>query len=215
MKILVTGFDPFGGEAINPAFEAVKLLPDTIEGSEIIKLEIPTVFHKSIDVVMAKAKEVQPDVILSIGQAGSRFEVMPVRVAINVDDARIPDNEGNQPLNVPGYEDGANAYFSTLPVKAMVEEMKAAGIPSGLSNTAGTFVCNHVMYGVLHHVATDPAFAGVKAGFIHVPFMTSQAVGKVNTPSMGLTEIAKRIEAGIKAIVLNETDINVVAGKTE
>ena len=121
MKILVTAFDPFGGESINPALEAVKLMKDKIDGAEIVKLEIPTVFRKSIDKVAEAIVKENPDVVLSIGQAGGRFEVTPERVAINVDDARIPDNEGNQPIDVPIYEDGAPAYFTTLPVKAMVE----------------------------------------------------------------------------------------------
>src|SRR5699024_21227 len=139
MKILVTGFDPFGGEKINPAIEAVKLLPNTIKGAEIEKLEIPTVFHKSADVVREKMNEFKPDVVLNIGQAGGRMGLTPERVAINQDDARIPDNEGNQPIDVAIQEDGQPAYFTKLPIKAMVEAMKNAGIPASVSNTAGTF----------------------------------------------------------------------------
>lgn len=215
MKILVTGFDPFGGEKINPAFEAVKLLPETIDGHEIIKLEIPTVFNKSIDTVVKKINEVNPDIVLAIGQAGGRFEVTPERIAINVDDARIPDNEGNQPLNQAIYKDGETAYFSTLPVKAMVEAIKEAGVPSSLSNTAGTFVCNHVMYGILYHIATIPEFAGKKGGFIHVPFMTEQIVGRVNTPSLSLEQITKGLNAAITACIKNNDDVEVVAGKID
>ena len=146
MKILVTGFDPFGGEPTNPAIESVKRIDDNIEGAEIIKLEIPTVFHKAADVVEAKIKEVKPDVVLSIGQAGGRYGIAVERVAINQDDARIEDNEGNQPIDVAIREDGAPAYFSTLPIKAMVEEIKKENLPANVSNTAGTFVCNHIMY---------------------------------------------------------------------
>ena len=120
MKILVTGFDTFGGEPTNPAIESVKRIDDNIEGAEIIKLEIPTVFHKAADVVEAKIKEVKPDVVLSIGQAGGRYGITVERVAINQDDARIEDNEGKQPIDVAIREDGAPAYFSTLPILSLI-----------------------------------------------------------------------------------------------
>lgn len=141
MKILITGFDPFGGESINPALEAVKKLPDTILGQEIIKIEIPTVFRKSLEKIEENIQKHNPDVVISVGQAGGRFGVTPERVAINIDDARIKDNEGNQPIDISIYEDGENAYFSNLPIKAMVKEMNDNGIPASVSNTAGTFVC--------------------------------------------------------------------------
>lgn len=214
-KVLITGFDPFGGEKINPAFEAVKLIPNEIEGAEVVKLEIPTVFGDSVEKVVAKMTEVNPDIVICIGQAGGRFEVTPERVAINCDDARIPDNQGKQPLNKEIYQDGENAYFSNLPVKAMVEEIKKAGVPSSLSNTAGTFVCNHIMYGVLYHVDKNPNFQNIKAGFIHVPYMTEQAVGKGNVASLSLETIAKGLEAAVRAAVLNDKDLDVVAGKID
>ena len=128
MKILVTGFDPFGDDVINPAIEAVKRLPDTIDGVEIVKLEIPTVFNKSAEVVRDAIEKEQPDYVLNIGQAGGRYELTPERVAINLDDARIADNEGQQPIDVPIKEDGAPAYFSQLPIKAMVDYMKKENI---------------------------------------------------------------------------------------
>lgn len=214
MKILVTGFDPFGGEKINPAIEAVKLLPNTIKGVEIEKLEIPTVFHKSADVVREKMNEFKPDVVLNIGQAGGRMGLTPERVAINQDDARIPDNEGNQPIDVAIQEDGEPAYFSKLPIKAMVEAMKNAGIPASVSNTAGTFVCNHIMYQTLYLV--DKEFPEVKAGFMHIPFMTEQVLDKPNQPAMSLTDMARGIEAAIEAIVEynDKDDIQVIGGAT-
>lgn len=214
-KVLITGFDPFGGEKINPAYEAVKKLPDTIAGAEVVKLEIPTVFGDSIERVVKEMEAIKPDIVICVGQAGGRFEVTPERVAINCDDARIPDNIGRQPLNQPVFPDGESAYFSNLPVKAMVEEIKTAGVPSSLSNTAGTFVCNHIMYGVLYHIAKNPEFKNIKGGFIHVPFMTEQAVGRGNVPSLALDTIAKGLEAAVKAAVLNEMDIDVVAGKID
>ncbi len=212
MKILVTAFDPFGGERINPALEAVKLMRDQIEGAEIVKLEIPTVFHKSIEKVKAAILSENPDVVLSIGQAGGRFEVTPERVAINVDDARIPDNEGNQPLNQPIFENGEPAYFATLPVKAIVEAIQAEGLPASLSNSAGTFVCNHIMYGVLYHISKMGK--PIRAGFIHVPF-TPEQVAKRPTPapSLSAVDICRALEAAVAAIVRNESDIAAVGGK--
>lgn len=212
MKILVTAFDPFGGERINPALEAVKLMRDQIEGAEIVKLEFPTVFHKSIEKVKAAILSENPDVVLSIGQAGGRFEVTPERVAINVDDARIPDNEGNQPLNQPIFENGEPAYFATLPVKAIVEAIQAEGLPASLSNSAGTFVCNHIMYGVLYHISKMGK--PIRAGFIHVPF-TPEQVAKRPTPapSLSAVDICRALEAAVAAIVRNESDIAAVGGK--
>ena len=198
MKVLITGFDPFGGESINPALEAVKMIPENIEGAQVIKLEIPTVFRKSLEKIEKKIEEINPDVVISIG------------VAINMDDARIEDNEGNQPIDISIYEDGESAYFSNLPIKAMVKEMVDNGIPASVSNTAGTFVCNHVMYGVLYLV--NKKYKNIRAGFIHVPYIPAQVVNKPNTPSMSINDIAKGLELSIKAIVLNDNDIKTVGG---
>jgi len=213
MKILVTGFDPFGGEPTNPAIESVKRIDDNIEGAEIIKLEIPTVFHKAADVVEEKIKEINPDVILSIGQAGGRYDITVERVAINQDDARIEDNEGNQPIDVVIREDGAPAYFSTLPIKAMVEEIKKENVPASVSNTAGTFVCNHIMYQDLY---LAEKYGNIKAGFIHVPFLPEQVLDKKDTASMSLDNIVKGLNAAIRAIVkyYDKGDLNITGGAT-
>ena len=144
MKILVTGFDPFGGEEVNPAIETVKRLPDTIGGAKIIKLEIPTVCHQSLRVIDEAIAGYDPDVVLSVGQAGGRPDITVERVGINVDDCRIPDNAGNQIVDEPIYADGPAAYFVTVPIKAMVQRIRERNIPASVSNTAGTFVCNHV-----------------------------------------------------------------------
>ncbi|SFP99565.1 pyroglutamyl-peptidase [Desemzia incerta] len=199
MKILVTGFDPFGGEKINPALEAVKGLADTIKGAEIKKLEIPTVFNKSAEVVQKAIEEFQPDYVLNIGQAGGRYEISPERVAINVDDARIADNEGNQPIDAPIKEDGDAAYFTQLPVKAMVTAIKNAGIPGAVSNTAGTFVCNHIMYQVQYMIHTN--FPKIKGGFIHVPYIPEQVVNKPGQPAMSLSDMTNGLTAAIEAVV--------------
>ena len=184
MKVLITGFDPFGGESINPALEAVKMIPENIEGAQVIKLEIPTVFRKSLEKIEKKIEEINPDIVISIGQAGGRFGVTPERVAINMDDARIEDNEGNQPIDISIYEDGESAYFSNLPIKAM--------------------------YGVLYLV--NKKYKNIRAGFIHVPYIPAQVVNKPNTPSMSINDIAKGLELSIKAIVLNDNDIKTVGG---
>ncbi len=212
MKILITAFDPFGGDIVNPALEAVKLMKDQIDGAEIVKLEIPTVFHKSIDKIKEAILSEKPDVVLSVGQAGGRFEVTPERVAINVDDARIADNEGNQPLDRAIFEDGEPAYFATLPVKAMVQAIRAIGLPSSLSNTAGTFVCNHVMYGVLYHISKMGK--DIRAGFIHVPFTPEQVANRpAPAPCLSAVDISRALEAAVAAIVQNEKDIVAVGGK--
>lgn len=213
MKLLLTGFDPFGGEPINPAWEAVKLVKDKLDDIEIVKVQVPTVFYKSIDTVATAIEKEQPDVVLCIGQAGGRFDLTPERVAINLNDARIPDNEGNQPLSGPIFEDGAPAYFSTLPIKAMTAAIREAKIPASVSNTAGTYVCNHLMYGVLYTLAKK--YPNVRGGFMHVPFETSQAVNRSpSVPCLDITTIAKGIEAAIKAIAANQTDIEIIEGKT-
>ncbi len=213
MKILVTGFDPFGGEKVNPAFEAVKLLPDTIAGMEIIKKTLPVVFGESGEVLEGAIIEHNPDVVLSIGQAGGRFDICVEKVGINLMDGRIPDNAGYQPIDAPIKEDGATAYFSTLPVKAMVAKSREWGVPATLSFTAGTYVCNYIMYVGLYLAATK--YPHIKAGFIHVPFAPEQGIGKPqNTPTMSVENIAKSIEAAIVAIAENEKDITAAMGTT-
>ena len=213
MKILVTGFDPFGGEKVNPALEAVKLLPKEIHGSEIRWAEIPTVFYRASEVLEAEIEKYQPDVVLCIGQAGGRASLTPERVAINQDDARISDNQGNQPIDTPIREDGQAAYFSTLPIKAMVKAIKEQGLPATVSNTAGTFVCNHLMYQALY--LADKKFPNMRAGFMHIPYMTEQVVNKPNTASMCLTDIVRGIEAAIGAIVDHkDNDLKLVGGAT-
>ncbi|MGG7177298.1 pyroglutamyl-peptidase I [Clostridium paraputrificum] len=210
MKVLITGFDPFGGESINPALEAVKKLPENIVGAQIIKLEIPTVFGKSLEKIEEGILRHKPDIVISVGQAGGRFGVTPERVAINIDDARIKDNEGNQPIDIPVFEDGENAYFTNLPIKAMVKEMHEGGIPGAVSNSAGTFVCNHVMYGVLYLI--DKKYPNIKGGFIHVPYTPAQVITKANMPAMSIDDIAKGLELCIKAAVENNEDIKTVGG---
>ena len=213
MKVLVTGFDPFGGEKLNPALEAIKSLPSEIQGAEVRWLEVPTVFYKSAKILEEEIRIYQPDIVLCIGQAGGRKGLTPERVAINQDDARIQDNEGNQPIDRPIQLDGAPAYFSSLPIKAMVQAIKEEGLPASVSNTAGTFVCNHLMYQVLYLVEKE--FPTIKAGFMHIPYMMEQVVNRPTTPAMSLVDIRRGIEAAIGAIIEHgDKDLKLVGGET-
>ena len=189
-KLLITGFDPFGGASINPAWEAVKLLPDTIADFEVHKLEIPTVFGLATQKVLEKAAEIQPDVILCIGQAGGRGSVTPERIGVNIRDAKIADNAGNQPVGQFVAEEGPAAYFATVPVMAMADAIQKESLPGQVSNSAGAFVCNDTLYGLLHHYAGTE----VKVGFIHVPWLPEQG-----SPSMPLEKTAAALEAAIRA----------------
>lgn len=193
-KLLITGFDPFGGEQINPSWESVKLLEDKIGEYSLIKLQIPTIFKKGVDKIIERANEINPDVIICVGQAGGRRGITPEVVAINLVEANIPDNEGNQPMGVPVINGGENAYFSTLPIRQMVTAIKTKEIPSALSFSAGAFVCNEVLYTLLNY------FNGtsVKVGFIHVPFLPEQAGDKY--PSMELNKIVEGLTIAIEQL---------------
>jgi len=213
MKLLVTGFDPFGGESINPALELIKQLPAEIDGWEIIPLEVPTVFHKSLEVIRQAMEKHRPAAVLSIGQAGSRCELSVERVGINCDDARIGDNEGNAPVDAKIFEDGEDGYLLTLPIKAMVQAIREAGVPASVSNTAGTFVCNHVAYGVAY--LAKKYFPGTKTGFLHIPYLPQQAATKRGVPSMALDTVKTGTIAAIRAIIAHEEDVRMECGTEE
>ena len=198
MKVLLTAFDPFGGESVNPAAEAIQRVPVSIAGIEVITFEVPTVFRESVKVVMRAIQRVHPDVVLCIGQSGGRSDIAVERVAINLDDASISDNAGNQPKDTMIALDGPAAIFATIPVKKLVQAIRDRGIPASVSNSAGTFVCNHLLYGVLHRCAKE--FPGIKVGFIHVPFLPSQVIARPAAPSMSLEVIVQAIEAAIGAL---------------
>ncbi|SCY96968.1 pyroglutamyl-peptidase I [Alkaliphilus peptidifermentans] len=210
MRVLVTGFEPFGGESINPSFEAIKKLEENIAGAQIIKAELVTVFYKSIHQLESLIVKEKPDLVICVGQAGGRYGISIERIAINIDDARIKDNEGNQPIDMPIFEDGENAYFSNLPVKAMVREIRNANIPASVSNTAGTYVCNHIMYALLYFI--HKKYPQIRGGFIHIPFSTEQIINKPNMPYMDIDKITKGLKYSIKAAVENKEDIKIVGG---
>lgn len=193
-QLLITGFDPFGGASVNPAREAVMALPDVVGDYALTKLEIPTVFGMAAETVLQAAEILCPDVILCVGQAGGRAAITPEVVAINLREASIPDNAGNQPKNMPVVENAPTAYFSTLPVRAMTEGVKAAGIPCSLSYSAGVFVCNDLLYTLLHHYdGTD-----TRVGFIHIPYLPQQA--KEGVASLPLGEAVRGLTAAIRAL---------------
>ncbi|MEZ8129041.1 pyroglutamyl-peptidase I [Enterovibrio norvegicus] len=208
-KVLITGFEPFGGAAINPALEAVKKLDGVkLDGGEIVICDVPVTRYEAIDAVIAAIETHKPDYVITVGQAGGRFAITPERVAINMDDFRIPDNGGNQPIDEPIYEDGPDAYFSTLPIKAITAALQAKGIPCQVSNTAGTFVCNHLAYGVQHYLRDT----NIGHGFIHIPLLPEQAATG-DQASMALDVIAEGLRLAAQATLDNKTDIVVGAGK--
>ena len=190
-KLLITGFDPFGGGNINPSWEAVKLLPEQVGKYQIHKLAIPTIFGAAAEMVLAEAEQLHPDVVISVGLAGGRDAVTPERIAVNIRDARISDNQGFQPSGDRVVPEGPAAYFSTLPVEKMALAIRQVGIPAAVSNTAGTFVCNDVLYTLLHHYAGT----SVQVGFIHVPYLPEQG-----TPSLPLEDTVKALTAAIEAL---------------
>lgn len=190
-RLLITGFDPFGGAQINPSWEAVRRLPEHIGNCTLCKLEIPTVFGAAAEAVLAAAKDFAPDVILCVGQAGGRSAVTPERIAVNIQDAQIPDNAGNQPRGERIISNGPAAYFSTLDPAGIRDGIYDTGIAATVSNSAGAFVCNDTLYRLLHHYADTP----VKVGFIHIPYLPEQG-----TPSMPLEDMVGALTAAIQAI---------------
>lgn len=211
MNVLVTGFDPFGGEPINPALEAVKQLDGIVlAGAHIYIREIPTVRWKAIEAVKKGIAEINPDLIICVGQAGGRLDITVERVGINVDDFRIPDNEGNQPIDERIITDGPIAYWSTLPIKKIVAALRQNNVPASVSNTAGTFVCNHVLYGLMHILAQENNKR--YGGFIHIPYLPEQAARLIGQPCMSLDLVVKGLKIAIETAILNKEDAKLVGG---
>jgi pyroglutamyl-peptidase len=210
MKALVTGFEPFGGDRVNPSFEALRRLPPRLGALDIATAALPVVYGVALPALREAIAAAAPDIVLSVGLAGGRAELSLERVAINIDDARIPDNGGNQPIDRPVVAGGPVAYFATLPIKAAVAALREAGLPGAVSNTAGTFLCNHVFYGLMHEAAR-----GVKpfrGGFLHVPYLPSQAARHPGTPSMALEQIVEGIEVILATAVARLDDLVVSEG---
>jgi pyroglutamyl-peptidase len=189
MKVLVTAFDPFGGERTNTSLEAVRRLPARLDMLEIATEILPTSYARSLAALGAAIARVNPDLVLCVGEAGDRTLLSVERVAVNVQDARIPDNDGAQPVDTPVVAGGPAAYLSTLPVRAMVAALRAAELPVELSMSAGTFVCNHVFYGLMHLEATRGS--RFRGGFLHVPRLTRRE--GIGVRSMALDDIVSGI----------------------
>ena len=205
MKVLLTGFDPFGGEAVNPALEVVRQLDGAvIANAAVVTREIPTVRGKAIEALVRAIQEVQPTVVIAVGQAGGRMDITPERVAINVDDFRIPDNEGNQVVDEEIAAEGPAAYWSTLPIKKIVAVLREEGIPASVSNTAGTFVCNHVFYGLMHYLQQEGNIR--RGGFIHVPYLPAQAAKLTGQPSMALEVLVRGLRRAVEVAVTTHKD---------
>lgn len=198
MKILVTGFDAFNGEKINPASLIIDKLRKEVSGHKIEKLLLPTSFYKAGEILEKEIDKLRPDIIISLGQAGGRSEITVERVAINIADASISDNDGNMPIDEKIKKDGENAYFSTLPIKAIVENLKKEEISASVSNSAGTYVCNYVMYTDLY---LSKKYEGMTAGFIHVPYLPAQVLDKRGVASMSLENMVRAVETIIKTSV--------------
>ncbi len=207
MKVLITGFTPFGGEKVNPSYEIVKRI--NIPGHEIIKLEVPTVFYKASKMVYENIKNHNPDIVIALGQAGMRNTISVERVAINIIDASIPDNEGNQPIDEFIKSDGENAYFSNLPIKRIVHNIRNIGIPAYISDSAGTYVCNYLFYNIMYFINKE--FPNIKGGFIHVPYEMNQVLTR-NVPFMSIEIMTMAIESAIKTSINNEMDMKIIGG---
>lgn len=211
-RVLLTGFDPFGGEDLNPSWEAVRRLDgEVVRGHRLVAEQLPTCFGDSLRRLRAALARIKPELVICVGQAGGRSRVSLERVAINVDDARIADNAGRQPIDRPVVRGAPDAYFSTLPIKAQLAALQTAGLPAEISQTAGTFVCNHVFYGLMHALREKPQ---IRAGFVHIPFLPEQAVAHPGAPSLALDTIVASLRLIIATALATRRDKRVSAGAT-
>ncbi|WP_373576475.1 pyroglutamyl-peptidase I [Parafannyhessea umbonata] len=200
MRILVTGFQPFDGEKVNPSWQVARRLPERIARAEVLRLEVPVAFGRGPRTVTQEIDRLAPDVALCLGQAGGRAGITVEFVGINQMDARIPDCDGFQPRGERIDPAGPDAFFSTVPVRRMVARMREGGVPASVSYTAGTYVCNDLLYEVLHHISA--AGTGCLGGFVHVPYLPEQAAAKSpDTPSMALDHMVRAVTLGLEAAV--------------
>ena len=212
--VLLTGFEPFNGESLNPAWEAVRAL-EACQGNGfcITVRQLPCAFGHALEVLEATLAQCRPAVVICVGQAGGRAEMSIERIAINIDDARIADNRQHQPIDVPVVDGAPAAYFATLPIKAVVHGLRENGIPAAVSQSAGTFVCNHVFYGLMHHLASSASIQDVRAGFIHVPFLPQQAAFHPGAPSMALADMILGLRTAVAVTVATRADLKVSEGR--
>jgi len=213
VNILLTGFEPFDKDAINPSWEAVRALDWWhFEGATVHARRISCVFGAALRELDAVIDEVQPQLVIGVGQAGGRSEISPERVAINIDDGRICDNAGCQPIDEPVVAGAPVGYFSSLPIKAIVRDLRAAGIPATVSNSAGTFVCNHLFFGLMHRIATRPV-PGMRGGFIHIPYLPEQAARLPGVPSMALDTVIAALRIAVATSVSVREDLHETGGQ--
>lgn len=213
-RVLVTGFEPFEQDTVNPSWEVARALHGwTCEGAEVHAVQIPCVFGRAIERLDQALADVRPTLVVGLGLAGGRMEWTPERVAINVDDARIPDNAGGRPIDAPVVAGGPVGYFSTLPIKAIVHALRDAGVPASVSQTAGTFVCNHVFYALMHRLATVPALAGARGGFVHVPLLPEQAAHRPGQPSMALSTQVEALRVLLRTALTVDADLRETGGR--
>ena len=207
--ILLTGFEPFGGERVNPSQALVEALHgEKIAGRTIVAECLPCEFGRSIAALDGAIERCRPLLVLALGQAGGRTELSLERIAINVDDARLPDNSGAAPVDLPVVAGGPAAYFSTLPIKAIVAALRGAGIPASVSQSAGTYVCNHVFYGLQHRLAGS----GVRSGFMHVPWLPEQAALQTGQPSMPLATMLDGVRLALATALATDRDVRTSGG---
>lgn len=208
--LLLTGFDPFGGSTLNPSWQVAQALHgQRMAGHQVVAAQLPTRFGDSLHVLRALLARHRPALVLCLGLAGGRGALSLERVGININDARIPDNAGSQPIDTPVVPGGPAAYFATLPVKAMLRAVQRAGLPCEVSQTAGTFVCNHVLYGLAHLLAQGAGRPGARGGFMHLPWLPEQGA-----PHLPLADMVRGVHAALWAAVLTESDIVLGAGAT-
>jgi len=208
--VLLTGFDAFGGEPENPSWEAVSRLDDDVLGSHrVVARRLPVEFGGALDLLCNAIVELDPALVLCVGQAGGRAQLSLERVAINLDDARIADNAGASPVDDPVVPDGPAAYFATLPVKAMLRALHDAGIPAEISQTAGTYVCNHAFYGLMHALRDRPATRG---GFIHIPYSPAQAARHPGAPSLPIETVVEGLRIALATALATGSDLRIAAG---
>jgi pyroglutamyl-peptidase len=214
VTILLTGFEPFGGESVNPSWQIAQALDGWVcEGRTVRAVRLPCAFGDALRTLDDALAAHRPELVVCLGQAGGRAEISIERAALNVDDARIPDNLGRQPIDAAVVAGGPAAYFSTLPIKAIARDLRAAGVAAAVSNTAGTFVCNHVFYALMHRLASARALAGTRGGFVHVPYTPEQVAGRPGVPAMALETQVEGIRQALRSALLTREDARETAGR--
>jgi pyroglutamyl-peptidase len=208
-SILLTGFAPFGGETVNPSWQAVQQLHGRhLRGHRVVARQLPVEFGTALQELRAAIRETRPELVLCVGQAGGRAALSLERVAINVDDARIPDNAGAQPVDAPIVAGGPDAYFTGLPIKAMLAALREAGIPAEVSQTAGTYVCNHVFYGLMHALRNRR----IRGGFMHIPYSPEQAALHPGAPGLPVETVVRALRIALQVALETGADRKLAAG---